>query len=459
MCKRLFVLAALLMFAAPVMAAPVGIFEFQADIGHDVDWGNPLGIGSTQYIYPDEYLITAGGNDIWGQHDGMHYAYNEVSGSVRIEGSMRWQDAGWNDWTKGGVMLRESLASGSIHYNTLIRKGPGDPWAVAGTSGDAAFFQHRQNTNGDSGGSGDRWQVGPQKVAIQRINMGFGGYEIIQSLVDYGSGWEVVGNKTGWLLADDLLVGIGLTAGDNAHMHQFIASNVAYTLNPELVNYPIPPTVPGDVKVENCGTTQRGFNIRSIFLGEDIAWGYGGMNQLLDGLVEGYDEGSRVEQFVNLHDSDGRGVFENDQSFPGIDAFQQPTGNPADGDNDDSFATEITACIELIAGRHLFAINSDDGAQVWIGGVFVGQTTEWKGAWTEYIMFDVAEAGSYSLNVRHLEGGGGASLELMEVLADGTHVLMNDVANGASAVYVPEPATIALLGFGGLAMLRVRRKR
>jgi hypothetical protein len=57
------------------------------------------------------------------------------------------------------------------------------------------------------------------------------------------------------------------------------------------------------------------------------------------------------------------------------------------------------------------------------------------------------------------EQGGGSDLELYEVFSDGTRILLNDLNGGGSAVYVPEPATIALLGFGGLAMLRVRRKR
>jgi hypothetical protein len=38
-----------------------------------------------------------------------------------------------------------------------------------------------------------------------------------------------------------------------------------------------------------------------------------------------------------------------------------------------------------------------------------------------------------------MEGGGGASIELHEVLLDGTRILLNDVANGGSAVFAPAP--------------------
>jgi hypothetical protein len=56
-----------------------------------------------------------------------------------------------------------------------------------------------------------------------------------------------------------------------------------------------------------------------------------------------------------------------------------------------------------------------------------------------------------------MEGGGGASIELHEVLADGTRVLLGDVDAGASAVVIPEPATIALLGLGCMALIRRKR--
>ena len=43
---------------------------------------------------------------------------------------------------------------------------------------------------------------------------------------------------------------------------------------------------------------------------------------------------------------------------------------------------------------------------------------------------------------------------------DRSLVLLGDTAAGSPAVYcIPEPATIALLGFGGLSLLRIRRKR
>jgi hypothetical protein len=462
MCKRLFLLAALLMITAPAMAIPVGIFDDFTDVKKAVD--NPLGIGWTQYVATDKYLITGGGDDIWGNADAFQYAYSNVSGAVRIEAKLRWQDSGWNDWAKIGVMLRESLDAGSIHYSTDHRKGGGNPWAKRDTTGDNAVFgQWRGATGGGSGGH-DWWgaygsNTDDVKVGVQRSY--FGPLEIIQHMLDKGAGWEVFRTHAAPdLMADDILVGLCLTSHDNAWLAQGYATEVAIT---EGVDPLIPiGVVPPDNKLDECGTDIPGFLIYTAKPGLDPPypsdWNYIGMNELLDGLTSVSEAGTRIEEFVNLHDSSGRGNFGDDQSFPGIDPFEQPTADPAAGDNDDYFATQVTGCIELTAGQHIFCINSDDGAQMWIGGVFVGQTTEWKGASNEYIFVDVEEAGKYELIVRHLEGAGGAALELCEVMADGSLVLMNDVANGASPVYVPEPATIALLGFGGLAMLRIRKR-
>jgi hypothetical protein len=88
---------------------PVGIFEYTQDIG------GPAGVGRTTYegyVWKDDtlseqYLVMGGGADIWGTADQFHYAWNRVSGDVRISASFDWIVAGTGSWAKYGVMLRE----------------------------------------------------------------------------------------------------------------------------------------------------------------------------------------------------------------------------------------------------------------------------------------------------------------------------------------------------------------
>jgi len=213
-----------------------------------------------------------------------------------------------------------------------------------------------------------------------------------------------------------------------------------------------------DNPIPECPSTIPGFKIRSIkwdsSYGNPPYWNYPAMNKMLDtgalAGIPGVQGGQRIEQFVNLHDSGPRGVFYAangylDQTYPGIDDFESPTSDPAGGlprgpDDDNQFATEISACIELTAGLHTIGINSDDGAILRIGGAEVGRTTEFKPASTVDFVFRVVTAGKYLLQVRNLERGGEAELELHEVLSTPqgpVRILLGDVAQGGSPVYLP----------------------
>jgi hypothetical protein len=173
------------------------------------------------------------------------------------------------------------------------------------------------------------------------------------------------------------------------------------------------------------------------------------MNEIFDtGLWNGLpaaagSEGTRIDEFVNLRDT-GNGAFSEangypDAAYPGIDPEEVPAQDPAAGDDDNNFGTEILGSIQLTAGMHTIGANSDDGTIVVIGGVEVARTGEWKGADNQDFSFYVEADGHYDLRARTMEGGGGASVELHEILADGTRILLNDVANGGSAVFAPVP--------------------
>jgi len=441
MCKRLFLLTLLisLLIGVSSSADPVGIFEDAVDVGDDP------GIGSTLYegyvwkgdVLSEQYLITASGHDVWDNADDFHYAYSTVSGDVRVSAEFEWI-CKTNDWAKYGVMLRNSLDAGSVH-RFMSERGLSD----------YAAMQGRTETDGGSGEWGTAWTTGATALAIQRVTVQ--GLTILEGLAEFNNSgvWEsrCLQLILDGSINDEILAGVAVTSHDNTHMAQARCWNVAYEANPSLVGELVVPTVPASADLGVCPTDVPGFKIRSLKPLVTDGWGYDAMNELLDtgtwmGLpAQPGTEGTRVDEFVNLRDV-GNGVFSEDNgypdaSFPGIDPLEVPAQDPAAGDDDDNFATEILGCIQLTAGLHMIGACSDDGTIIEIGGVEIGRTIEWKGTSNEDFIFEVEADGCYDLRARMIEGGSGASIELHEVLMDGTRLLLNDVANGGSAVFAP----------------------
>lgn len=108
------------------------------------------------------------------------------------------------------------------------------------------------------------------------------------------------------------------------------------------------------------------------------------------------------------------------EAIPGI-----PTGDP------NNIATEITACLELKRGTHIFGVNSDDGFLVTLGhsplGEVLGFHSGGRGASDTLFQVAVEQDGVYPVRLSWWEGGGGANVEFFSVdAATGVRTLVND---------------------------------
>jgi len=79
-----------------------------------VDIGNPSPRGGSIEVSPGSWSINGSGYDIWGGSDSFHFYNFERSSGVTVTAFIEsWVTS--NDWAKGGIMIRESLAANSSH--------------------------------------------------------------------------------------------------------------------------------------------------------------------------------------------------------------------------------------------------------------------------------------------------------------------------------------------------------
>ena len=497
MCKRLFILVSLVLLLSfaphalaqiPIVLGPT--FDAAQDINPNLT-GNFLGgiwqqstqVGG-QYDGQAKYIIQGGGNDIYGNADQFYYAYKTVTGSWRLT-------VGFDPitfptgWTKVGAMFRASVAPGSVQYDNVAPRNDQTTGISGTTYGVISSFQKRTTTGGSS--STQSYATVPStppapfpKAAYVGIQMVvYKGLPFLEAITKRSDvlPWERVVSP-GQTPQDALtlpmglpssyLLGVAFTshdghtptngtyqgAGGQAYIY-----GPTYTANPSFVGaepvFPIAGTT-----CTPC-LTIPGFNVRTVQSPTALT----NFTQMDAALLT--PSIFRIDPVVNLLDSGSVGAFTDgppggiteDVSFPGIDPFEKPVVPPAGGDIDTAFATEILACIQLTQGLHMIGAYHDDGVRIRIGGVEVGSNTGYgQHDW----VYEVATPGTYSLEVRSFQNTGGGSLELSEILYQNgtlTRILLGDVASGGSPVYVPEPATVALLGLGGLSLLGRRRRR
>jgi glucose/arabinose dehydrogenase/regulation of enolase protein 1 (concanavalin A-like superfamily) len=144
-----------------------------------------------------QVVVTGSGSDIWDAADAFHFRYQTLVGDGQI--SARVVSVGNTDaWAKGGVMIRESLSSGSRHA------------FMAQTSGNGLAFQRRDTTGGASthtGATGGSW------VRVARSGNTLRGFRSTDGLT-----WTLVGETTQSLPAQ-VYIGLAVTAHDNAALN------------------------------------------------------------------------------------------------------------------------------------------------------------------------------------------------------------------------------------------------
>lgn len=98
-----------------VSAQSFGIFDNSSDVGIVTH------AGSARFIQSgNEYQISGGGENIWGEKDAFQYLWKRASGDMSLATKIRWIGDGKNAHRKAGWMIRQSLAPDSPYADTVV---------------------------------------------------------------------------------------------------------------------------------------------------------------------------------------------------------------------------------------------------------------------------------------------------------------------------------------------------
>ena len=172
LCRISSICALVLLLTSPLAhAAPVPAGWSSKDVG-------AVGAtGSTSYV-ADVFQVKGAGADVWDAQDAFRFVYRSLTGDGEIVARVdRLQNA--DNWTKAGVMIRESLAVGARHAFMLTSPSRGDA------------FQYRGSTSGSTVTAGATSGASPEYLRLTRA-----GSTITAYRSEDGLAWTKVGSAS-----------------------------------------------------------------------------------------------------------------------------------------------------------------------------------------------------------------------------------------------------------------------
>jgi hypothetical protein len=173
----------------PMSATPPAFTPTDQDIGGPAQAGSSMQASGT-------YTIIASGSDIWNSSDQFHYVYMPVTGDfifqARVD-SLIWQD----NWTKAGVMLRDTLNANAANAYMMINPGG------------LTQLQWRSGTGNGSGST-----YGPQAVFPYWVRLVRSGALVTGYASPDGVNWSPVGSQFP-NIGSSAYIGLAVTSHNN----------------------------------------------------------------------------------------------------------------------------------------------------------------------------------------------------------------------------------------------------
>jgi regulation of enolase protein 1 (concanavalin A-like superfamily) len=161
------------------------------------------------------WTVTGAGADVWDTSDQFHYVYQPLTGNGTITARVA-TEQNVNDWTKAGVMIRETTAAGARHGFMLVT-----PSGVKGLA-----FQRRVTTGGLSTNTAGGGGTPPAWVRVTRAGSTIAAYRSVDGLT-----WTLVGSDT-IPMGTTVLAGLAVSSHDATQLATATFDNVSVTVAP-----------------------------------------------------------------------------------------------------------------------------------------------------------------------------------------------------------------------------------
>ena len=179
----------------------------------DQDIGT-VGLAGSAAYSNGTFTIKGAGSDINGTADAFHFVYQPLSGNGTIIARVLGITGGNSSYEKAGVMIRETLTSGSTNAITLLQ----------GQYGTNYLFSYRPTTSASTTQTSTSVSGSPYWVKVIRSGSSFSGY-----ISNDGQTWTQVGTTQTISMATNVYFGLAVTSQSTSSLATANFDNVSVT--------------------------------------------------------------------------------------------------------------------------------------------------------------------------------------------------------------------------------------
>ena len=334
--------------------------------------------------------VRGSGADIWGTSDAFRFAYQPMTGDGSVTARVTQQQA-TNSWAKAGVMIRDTLATGSKHV------------LLAVTPSNGLVLQNRTTTGATSGNAAAGAGTAPYWLRLTRV-----GGRITAYTSTGGVTWTSAGSVA-VTMGTTANVGLAVTSHDNATLGTAVFDTISVTSG--TTADPTPPVISG---VGSRDVNQNGATVSwttnepatsQIDYGATSSYGSStALNSTLETthtqVVAGLAAGTTYHYRVRATDAAGNSAVSGDLTF----------ATPVAADTEPPAAPTALTAVNGVAGevRLGWTAASDNVGVVRYdirrNGLSLGSSTT-----TSYLDSSVAANTTYTYSVVALDAAGNVS--------------------------------------------------